>query len=243
MKTEKKMTLSERMAARQSEARAKIKDALWEDNPDADAVAAVALAGAIPPAEVDKMAAEIESAKATLQKAVEADKELPELREKLTAAKAEAEKAEAALAAADAADDAARCELGEAGEAVDRATRERDAAALLLRDGALPPALAPAFAREKAEKDEAEHKRTEAAGRLGVLKNQIRWREDRVDGLRRELANQKADDPKKTMRAATGGTLAAMQDVLAGRLKIEEDALKEAKAELKTLQKIVDAAA
>lgn len=232
-----KQTLSERMAARQSEARAKIKAALWQDEPDGDAVAAVALAGGIPPAEVDKLAVEIETAKATLQGAVEAEKVLPGLRAKLATAKTEAEAATAALKAADAADDLARVALGEAEQAVTTATRERDAAALLLRSGTLPRELAPAFVREAMAREDAEHEAAAREARVTTLKRQtIPWLADRVTALETEIA--KMDEPGRPREnTLTGGKLVDYRASLEHRLDAEKTKLKEARAELRKLEK------
>ncbi len=234
MKTENK--ISERMAARQGEARAKIRAMLWGDNPDADKVAIAALTGAIDPAEVDTMAAEIEAAQAELQAAVEAEKALPALREKLATAKTEAAKADAALKAADAADDAARAALGEAEESLATATQARNAAAQMLRSGTLPPERAPAFVRDLVKREDAAQESAAREARITTLKRStIPWIKNRIEGLETEIAAMKEESrPREDI--IRNGQIVDYHAALKARLESEKTKMNEAITELRKLE-------
>ncbi len=233
---EQTTTIGERMAARQTEAEAKIKGLLWSDA-DPDEVAAVALAGGLTPESVDKLAVQIEAAQATLQAATEANDRLPELSKAHTAARSAATEAAEKLESASMADDRARRGLGDAVEALRLATAARDAGARLLADGIIPADMAPAFTVEIVKKWEADEKDAGRVERIRTLEQRIPWRESRIEGLAKELAEQKADDPKKENQTIGTAGFVDIQTVLESRLRTEREQLKEAKAELRQLEK------
>jgi hypothetical protein len=238
MNNQKQQSIGERMAARQTDAEQKCRALLWADG-EPEAVAAVALAGGLDPAKVDKLADEIGAAKAKLQAATGANDRLPELSKAHTAARSAATEAAKVLEAASAADDVARLALGESENALRLATAARDAGARLLLDGIIPAALAPACLVEIVAGWRTEQEATERDGQIRTLKQQIPWRESRVEGLEKELAEQKADDPKRENKTIGAAGFVDVQTAIESRLRTEREALKEAKAELRKLDKQV----
>jgi len=223
------------MAARQTEAETKIKALLWADG-DADEVAAVALAGGLPPERVDMMAVEIGAAKTKLKAATEANDRLPELTKELKTATATAATAATALKTADEADDLARVALGDAEEALRMANVARDAGARLLSAGIVPDGSAPAFLSEIVAGWKTQEEAAKCALRIKTLKRQIPWHENRVEGLKQELSKEAERDPKRENKTIGSGGFADVQTVLTGRLKAERGNLKAAQAELAKLE-------
>ena len=236
MNEQMKQSISERMAARQTEAETKIKAILWDDG-DPDKVAALALANGVPPERVDHLAVEISDAKTKVQAAIEANDTITELIKAQTKAQSTAATAAKALTDADEADDAARVSLGDAKEALLQANADRDAAARLLSAGIVPDGSAPPFLSEIVARWQNQQETAGRALRIKTLKRQIPWHENRVDCLKHELKEQKASDPKRDNKTIGGGDLVAVQTALEGRLKTEKANLKAARAELVALEK------
>jgi hypothetical protein len=229
-------TIGQRMQARQAEAQEKIRDMLWTADPDLDQVAQVALSGGIPPEQVDRMALDAEAAKRTLAAAVEAHDRAPGIERRATAARTKTAAAARALEAARAAAvSAGRAQA--AAEAVATADSVAiEAAAQALQARSLPADRAPEFLAQLIEtwaQDEAAQARV---SRTFTLKAQIRWLENRVEGLQSELKAERRDDPAKENSVAGPGGLLPLQDAILARLRTEREQLKTVKAELKMLE-------
>jgi hypothetical protein len=230
-------TIGQRMQARQAEAQEKIRDMLWTADPDLDQVAQVALSGGIPPEQVDRMALDAEAAKRTLAAAVAAHDRSPGLEKQLTAARAKTAKAAKALELARAAAVSAGRAQASIEAAATAASVAITAAAQALQARAIPANRAPEFLAQLIEtwaQDEAAQARV---SRMFTLKAQIRWLENRVEGLQSELKTERRDDPAKENSVAGPSGLLPLQDALAARLKTEREQLKSATAELKALEK------
>jgi chromosome segregation ATPase len=231
------LSIGDRMAARKSEAQAKIGSMLWAEEPDLDAIAATALAGGVEPAAVDKMHTDAEAAKRTLAAAVEADGKTAGLEKRLSAARAKTAQATAAYESAQAAlRDAEQEQSGI--EADLHVTRESVAtAARSMQAGTIPTDHAPAFLAELVAQWKADEARQRRVSRIATLQAQIRWLEGRVEGLQSELKSERADDPGRENKVASAGTLIPLQDAIAARLKTEREQLKAVKTELAQLEK------
>jgi hypothetical protein len=235
--SEQTLTIGERMQARQADATAKIQALLWDPKPDLDAIAQVALSGGVPPEQVDKLQASTEAAKRTLAAAVAAHDRSPGLEKQLAAARAKTAKAAKALELARTA--AAEAERSRSAiEAVTVADSVSvTAAAQALQARTIPTNRAPEFLTQLIE-TWALHEASQArVSRMFTLKAQIRWLENRVEGLQSELKAEKRDDPAKENSVAGPSGLIPLQDALSDRLRTEREQLKAVKAELRKLEK------
>jgi hypothetical protein len=234
--SEQTLTIGGRMQTIRTAAQEKIRDMLWTADPDLDQVAQVALSGGIPPEQVDRMALDAEAAKGTLQTAVAAHDRAPGLEKQLTAARTKTAAAARTLEAARTA--AAEAERAQASieAAATAASVAITAAAQALQARSLPADRAPEFLAQLIEtwaQDEAAQARV---SRMFTLKAQIRWLENRVEGLQSKLKTERRDDPAKENSVAGPGGLLPLQDAIAARLRTEREQLKTVKAELRKLE-------
>ena len=229
-------TIGQRMQARKSEAETKVKGMLWS-GADADAIAGVALAGGIDPAWIDKQAAEIEAAQATLRKAVEAHGREAGTARKLATARTAAEKARATLAQAQSAAGDAEAAQGaiEAEAAAIRAAI--DTAARALQGGAIRADKAPEFLTALVAEWDMQEKASRLAGERAEVRRKIDWFEANVAQMRKLLESEKADDPDKERCEAGPSGLVKVQDILTGRIATQKQQLKDLKSRLAELDK------
>ncbi len=228
-------SIAERMAARRSEAEAKIKALLWKGN-DTDEAAALALAGGIEPAAAERMAAGVAAAKILVRAATEANERLPELQAAHAAAEKSARAAASKLEAAERAHDEAQDALGDAAAKLQAATGAREDAARQFGT-AIPEGLAPPFLVEIVAGWKASKAASLRASRIDTLKRRaIPARENRVAAWEAELASQKRDDPDKENRVVGAGGLVDTRSALEARIRTEKEALKAEKAELAALE-------
>jgi nucleoid-associated protein YgaU len=233
----KTLSIGERMRLRQAAAQEKIRGMLWADEVDGDAIAQVALQGGIEPTVVDKMHTDAQAAKATLQAAMQAHERTPGIERRATAARAKNAAAAKALELARTA--AAEAERAQASTeaAVTAASVAITAAAQALQARTIPTDRAPEFLAQLIEtwaQDEASQARV---SRMFTLKAQIRWLENRIEGLQSELKAERRDDPAKENSVAGPSGLIPLQDALSDRLRTEREQLKAVKAELRKLEK------
>jgi hypothetical protein len=230
-----KQSISERMAARQGEAETKIKALLWGGG-DADEVAGVALAGGIDPARVDKLAAEIDKAKAVLATAIEANTALPGLDDKLSVAKSAVAKTSAALSKAISADEDARGALGDVEAAVILAQDARRAALNAALYGTLPADMWPAWLRTLAAEARAADERQKAASRAAFLRHGIRRLRDSIAHLENEVDRiAKSKNRDREMVAGPGG-LQDAGEAMKAQLNTEKSAMAAAEKELAQIE-------
>jgi hypothetical protein len=234
--SEQTLSIGERMRLRQADATAKIGSMLWADEVDGDAIAQVALQGGIEPTMVDKMHTDAQAAKATLQAAMQAHDRAPGLEKRLTAARAKNAAAARTLEAAR----AAAVSAGRAQAAIE-ATVTADsvsieAAAQALQARAIPADRAPEFLTQLIETWAADEAAQARVSRMFTLKAQIRWLENRVEGLQSELKTERRDDPAKQNSVTGPSGLLPLQDAISARLRTEREQLKTVKAELKVLE-------
>jgi hypothetical protein len=237
MNETKQQSISERMAARVSEAEAKIKALLWGGG-DADEVAGVALAGGIDPARVDRLATEIGNAKATLAAAEAAHKALPGITKGATEARTAAAKTSAALAKASTADDEAQQALGDAEAAVAQAENARRTALNAALSGKLPADAWPAWLRTLAAEAVAADERQKAVSKAAGLRHAIRRCRDSVAYLEKEAERLAKSKNRERECVVTGGGLQDSAEAFAARLKTERAALAVAETELAKLEAI-----
>lgn len=110
-------SISEIMAQKKADALARVKTALWKDDPDAAADAA--LKGGVDPVTTDRIASEVQAAKSALAAAVTANAALPELTKSAAATRQAAAKTARALQLAQVANTEASDAAGDAGAAVE----------------------------------------------------------------------------------------------------------------------------
>lgn len=229
-------SISERMKKKQAEAEAAIKELLWKG--DTDGAADAALRGGIDPAKVDKIAKSVEEAKATLTAAVTAHEQMPALTKTLSAATEQSRKAARALEKAQEAADESGGALHWAEQAAFEANHAIELATNAAQGGEIPDQCLPAWLATFVSQRRVDAEATAKAERITDLKRQIRWRQDRIEGLTSEsekLTKTRNQDREQVVTA--GGRLVDARDALKGRLKFERERLKEAEAELEALEK------
>jgi hypothetical protein len=229
--SEQNRTIGERMAARKGEAETKAKGMLWS-GADADEIAAVALAGGIDPAWIDKQAAAVEAAQAAIRAAIEAQGRQHAIETELQAAQTATAKATRALTLAQTAVEDAEAAQGaiEAASAAARAAVV--AAARAVQGGAIPTDRAPDFLTALVDQWTANERAAARGQAITSLERQVEWRKTRIEALQAELKAERKTDPTKERSAIGPGGFIPNQTVLAGRIKTEREALKAAKREL-----------
>ena len=221
MKTNEQ-TIGAKMQQRQNEARAKIQSELWKDTPDTDKIVSLALAGGLPPVEVDQIAASIETAKAQLEDLSGLD--LIALKTESERAGAARDKASVTLEKAQSAYDTAEATAGDAGAAFDSAFQKFRAAAGAATAGSLPTDRLPEIVQKIMDYDAAVDHAQQFHSEMAQDRIEKRKLEGQVSALSEASANAK--DLKKAGVTAMGLNGKDAGPGVAKRLRDSKAALK-----------------
>ncbi len=230
-------TISELMEKKAQAAREKVRELMWT-GAEADAVAETAIAGGLPPAEVDTIEAEVAEGKAAIERLRAFD--MPALKTAADKSRTARTKADKQLRQAEEALDAAAAEEQEASGKLTEARRAFEETATQVSSGKLPATGLPKLVETILAARTANAEREDLAGKANGLLLEIAKTEPRATALQQEADKLRATKSIE-QTADAGGRLRPLADDYAASAATMRKQIEAAKKRVAAMQ--VEAAA